>query len=267
MAGALLFGASLTGAVGLTLARYASARARRALMRLLARAPRVAHRVQDGRLATVAVDEVESGDVLLGKEADVVPVDSVVLEGTAIIDASALTGEAQPIERGTGDPVAGGTVHVGAAFRMCAVARASESTYTGIVRLIEAAQQSKTPAVRLADRAAAALPNGCKQGHRWLLLGAGRERRDGPCPQAAAASAGVRGRRMRLVAFVPCILAHMWGTLLGKVRLQPRQRESDRQDRDFPFPQGCDGLLERPGIDPPVVQQGDQGALVGARIG
>ena len=116
-----------------------------------------------------------------------VPVDSVVLEGTAIIDASALTGEAQPIERGTGDPVAGGTVHVGAAFRMCAVARASESTYTGIVRLIEAAQQSKTPAVRLADRAAAALPNGCKQGHRWLLLGAGRERRDGPCPQAAAA--------------------------------------------------------------------------------
>ena len=183
-----------------------------------------------------------------------VPVHGVVLEGTAIIDTSALTGEAQPVARGTGDQVASGTVHVGAAFRMCVVARASESTYTGIVRLIEAAQQSKAPAARLADRAASALPNGYRHGHRWLLLGAGRERRDGPCPpQAAAASAGVRGRRMRLVALVPCILAHMWGTLQGKVRLQPRQRESHRQDRNFPSPQGCGGLLERPGIDPPVV--------------
>jgi hypothetical protein len=112
----------------------------------------------------------------------VVPVHGVVLEGTAIIDTSALTGEAQPVARGTGDQVASGTVHVGAAFRMCVVARASESTYTGIVRLIEAAQQSKAPAARLADRAASALPNGYRHGHRWLLLGAGRERRDGPCP-------------------------------------------------------------------------------------
>jgi E1-E2 ATPase len=79
------------------------------------------------------------------------PVDGVVLEGTAIIDASALTGEARPVERGAGDRVASGTVNVGAAFRMCAVARASESTYTGIVRLVEAAQQSKAPAARLHD--------------------------------------------------------------------------------------------------------------------
>jgi hypothetical protein len=107
--------------------------------------------VQDGRLATVAVDEVEPGDVLLVKEADMMPVDGVVLEGIAIIDASALTGEARPVERGAGNRVASGTVNVGAAFRMCAVARASESTYTGIVRLVEAAQQSKAPAARLHD--------------------------------------------------------------------------------------------------------------------
>jgi cation transport ATPase len=163
MAGALLLGESLAGAVvglmlasGQVLESYASARARRELMSLLARAPRVAHRVQDGRLATVAVDEVAPGDVLLVKEADVLPVDGVVLAGTAIIDASALTGEARPVERGAGDRVASGTVNVGAAFRMCAVAHASESTYTGIVRLVEAAQQSKAPAARLADRYALA---------------------------------------------------------------------------------------------------------------
>jgi hypothetical protein len=103
--GTLLLGEALAGAViGLMLASgqllesYATARARRELMRLLARAPRVAHRWQDSTLTTVAVEAVELGDVLLVKEADVVPVDGVVIAGTAGIDASALTGEARPVE-------------------------------------------------------------------------------------------------------------------------------------------------------------------------
>ena len=110
MAGAFLLGEALAGAgfgpmlaSGQVLERYATARARRELLHLLERAPRVAHRCQDGTLTTVAVEAVEPGDVLLVKEADVVPVYGVVLEETAIIDASALTGEAQPVERGTGD--------------------------------------------------------------------------------------------------------------------------------------------------------------------
>jgi heavy metal translocating P-type ATPase len=163
MAGALLLGEALAGAViglmiasGQVLESYATARARRELLRLLERAPRVAHRWQDGALTTIAVEDVEPGDVLLVKEADVVPVDGVVLEGTASIDASALTGEARPVERRTGDRLDSGTVNVGVAFRMRAAARASESTYTGIIRLVEAAQQSKAPAARLADRYAAA---------------------------------------------------------------------------------------------------------------
>jgi heavy metal translocating P-type ATPase len=163
MAGALWLGESLAGAViglmlasGQVLESYASARARRELMSLLARAPRVAHRVQDSALVTIAVDEVAPGDVLLVKEADVLPVDGVVLAGAASIDASALTGEARPVERRAGDRIDSGTVNVGAAFRMRATARASESTYTGIVRLVEAAQQSKAPAARLADRYALA---------------------------------------------------------------------------------------------------------------
>ena len=122
---------------------------------------------------TVAVDEVEPGDVLLVKEADVLPVDGVVLEGTAIIDASTLTGEARPVERSAGDRVDSGTVNVGAAFRMRATARASESTYTGIVRLVEAAQQSKAPAARLADRYALAfIPlTILVAGAAWVLSG------------------------------------------------------------------------------------------------
>jgi P-type E1-E2 ATPase len=67
---------------------------------------RKTHRWQDGALTTlttVAVEDVEPGDVLLVKEADVLPVDGVVLAGTAILDAAALTGEARPVERRTGD--------------------------------------------------------------------------------------------------------------------------------------------------------------------
>jgi heavy metal translocating P-type ATPase len=163
MAGTLLLGEALAGAViglmlasGQVLESSAAARARRELRRLLERAPRVAHRWQDGALTTITVEAVAPGDVLLVKEADMVPVDGVVLDGTASIDASALTGEARPVERRLGDRLESGTVNVGAAFRMRATARASESTYTGIVRLVEAAQQSKAPATRLADRYAAA---------------------------------------------------------------------------------------------------------------
>jgi len=93
MAGALLLGEALAGAViglmlasGQVLERYATARASRELMSLLARAPCVAHRWQDSVLTTVAVDDVAPGDVLLVKEADVVPVDGVVLEGTASVE-------------------------------------------------------------------------------------------------------------------------------------------------------------------------------------
>ena len=100
MVGALLLGEALAGAViGLMLAsgqvreRSATAHARRELLHLLERAPRVAQRWQDGTLTTVAVEAVEPGDVPLVKEADVVPVDRVVLAGTARIDASTLTGK------------------------------------------------------------------------------------------------------------------------------------------------------------------------------
>jgi cation transport ATPase len=187
MAGALLLGEALAGAViglmlasGQVLESYATARASRELMSLLARAPRVAHRWQDSALTTVAVDDVEPGDVLLVKEADVVPVDGVVLEGTASIDASALTGEARPVERCAGDRLESGTVNVGTAFRMRAAARASESTYTGIVRLVEAAQQSKAPAARLADRYAAVFVPLTIPGRGCGLDAVGRAG-EGPC--------------------------------------------------------------------------------------
>jgi heavy metal translocating P-type ATPase len=161
MAGALAIGEYLAGAVvalmlagGQALEGFAGARARAELSALLARVPHTANRYQEGRLVPVPVAEVGAGDRLLVKPGEIVPVDGVV-SGTgaaAVLDESALTGEARPVERREGDPVKSGTVNAGGPFDLLAVATAAASTYAAIVRLVEEAQASKAPFVRLADR-------------------------------------------------------------------------------------------------------------------
>jgi heavy metal translocating P-type ATPase len=161
MAGALAIGEYLAGAVvalmlagGLALEGFASARARAELTALLSRVPRTAHRYQDGGLVSLPVEEVRAGDRLLVKPAEIVPVDGTVAGSgaVAVLDESALTGEARPVEHLEGDPVKSGTVNASGPFELRAAATAAASTYAAIVRLVAAAQASKAPFVRLADR-------------------------------------------------------------------------------------------------------------------
>jgi heavy metal translocating P-type ATPase len=95
---------------------------------------------------------VEPGDRLLVRQGDVVPVDGDVATGLAVVDQSALTGEPMPIQQPVGGDVMSGSTNVGDAFELVATRRAAESTYAGIVRLVEAAQASRAPMARLADR-------------------------------------------------------------------------------------------------------------------
>jgi heavy metal translocating P-type ATPase len=165
MAGALAVGEFLAGAVvalmlagGQALEGFAAARASGELWALLGRVPRTAHRYQDGGLVRLPIAEVRAGDRLLVKPGEVVPVDGVVAGGlAAVLDESALTGESRPVERREGEPVESGTVNAGGPFDLRAVATAAASTYAGIVRLVAAAQASKAPFVRLADRYALVL--------------------------------------------------------------------------------------------------------------
>ena len=138
-------------ASGQTLEDYADRRAHRELSDLLARAPRQVHRYEDGELQTREIDEVMLGDRLFVKSGEVVPVDGV-LEGDAVLDESALSGESRPVERPRGDLVRSGALNAGQAFDLHATATAADSTYAGIVRLVEAAEAERAPAVRLADR-------------------------------------------------------------------------------------------------------------------
>jgi len=159
MAGSLVLGQFLAGAVigvmlagGEALERYAGGRARRELAALLARAPQVVHRYEDGALVARSIASVGPGDLLLVKPGEVVPVDGKVISDIAVLDESALTGESMPVERLAGEAVRSGALNAGPPFDLRAVTTADQSTYAGIVRLVREAQASKAPFVRLADR-------------------------------------------------------------------------------------------------------------------
>ena len=151
LAGAVI---ALMLATGHALESYADRRAHAELSALLSRAPRVVTRYEHDGLVILPIEEVRPGDRLLVKTGEVVPVDGVLM-GDAVLDESALTGESRPVDRPHNDLVRSGAVNAGRGFDLRATASAADSTYAGIVRLVQAAQEEKAPAVRLADRYAA----------------------------------------------------------------------------------------------------------------
>ena len=180
MTGALLFGEHLAAVVvalmyagGQYLETFAERRAEREMTALLGRVPRMAMRYRDGRLEEVGLETVAPEDRLLVRQGDVVPVDGVVARGTAVLDQAALTGEALPVRKAPGEPVMSGVTNAGDAFDLTATHRAAESTYAGIIRMIEAAQASKAPMARLADRFAMAFLalTVALAGGAWLFTG------------------------------------------------------------------------------------------------
>ena len=162
LAGAIVVNEPFAGAMitvmlasGQLLEARAAARARRELSLLVERAPRTARRLGEGGVVEIPVDQVVVGDLLLVGTGQIVPVDGR-LRATAVLDESALTGEALPVERLAGEDVRSGVVNAGQPINLVATALAAESTYAGVVRLVEQAQASSAPFVRAADRFAIA---------------------------------------------------------------------------------------------------------------
>jgi heavy metal translocating P-type ATPase len=159
MSAALAFGETLAAAVvavmysgGTFLESFAEGRARREMHDLLSRVPRSATRHVNGGLEEVPLDDIVPGDRLLIRQGDVVPVDGTVLSASAFVDTSALTGESLPVRLAQGGEAMSGSTNAGEAFDLLASRPAADSTYAGIVRLVEEAQRSKAPMSRLADR-------------------------------------------------------------------------------------------------------------------
>src|SRR5216684_1941795 len=139
-------------ASGRALEAWAAGRARADLRALLQRAPTTARRYHGRALQTVQLEAVLPGDLLLVAAGELVPVDGTVAGTPASLDESALTGEPLPIERHVGELIRSGVVNAGGPFDLRATARAADSTYAGIVRLVSEAEESQAPFVRLADR-------------------------------------------------------------------------------------------------------------------
>lgn len=141
-------------ATGRLLEARAQARARRELSLLVERAPRTARRRVEGGVESVPVEALAVGDRLVVGTGEVLAVDGRLLSA-GILDESALTGESLPVERLVGDDVRSGVVNAGAPIDLLATAAAADSTYAGVVRLVEQAQAASAPFVRTADRFAA----------------------------------------------------------------------------------------------------------------
>lgn len=157
----LFLGEYLAGAIivvmqttGEGLERRAFRRATSALDTLIARAPRFAHRMEDGRLVDVSAGSVNAGDRLVIKPGELAPVDALVIAGTSSVDQSALTGEAAVVDLAPGSTIMSGTLNLQGALEVEALSPAAESQYERIVTLVREAQSEKPPMVRLADRAA-----------------------------------------------------------------------------------------------------------------
>lgn len=159
MAGAVALSQPLTGVVialmyagGQSLEAYAAGRAGRAMTALIGRQPRTALREAGGAVHEVPVERLVPGDRILVRVGDVLPVDGRVASGHAVLDQASLTGEAMPVTFEAGATVMSGPLNVGVPFTLVVERCAAESTYAGIVRLVEAARAQKAPMARMADR-------------------------------------------------------------------------------------------------------------------
>ncbi len=138
--------------VGKYLEAKAKGRTSEAISRLVDLAPRKANVIRDGVEVEIDASQLAVGDVVIVREGQTVPTDGVILEGHGSLDQSMLTGESVPVDLSVGDEVVGATINRGGSFTFRATKVGEDTALQKIVRLVEAAANSKAPISRLADR-------------------------------------------------------------------------------------------------------------------
>lgn len=137
---------------GEALEDYAERRAEKELDALLDRAPQKAHVIRGRKMSDIPAKDVEVGDKLLIKAGEIVPVDAVIIEGSANFDESSLTGESLPQLKEVHGQLLSGSVNIDGAVTVRATQTAANSQYEQIIKLVRSAQSSQAPFVRMADR-------------------------------------------------------------------------------------------------------------------
>lgn len=180
-ADALYFEASAVILALVTVGKFMEARVKshtsdaiKALMKLT---PKTALVERHGLQGEIPVEEVVTGDVLIVKSGASVPVDGEIIEGSAALDESALTGESLPVDKTIGDKVIGGTINRSGYFKMEATAIGADTALAKIIALVDEATSSKAPIAKLADKVSgyfvpAVIGIAVLAAAIWLALGA-----------------------------------------------------------------------------------------------
>ena len=140
----------------ITLGKYfegvSKSRTTNAISNLVGLVPKTANLIKDGEEHVVAVDEISTGDILLVRPGEKVPLDGVVIEGRSTIDESMLTGESIPVEKDINSKVVGASINKTGVFKMKVTKVGKDTTLSQIIKLVEDAQNSKAPIAKLADK-------------------------------------------------------------------------------------------------------------------
>lgn len=137
--------------LGRLLESRAKGRTSEAIRRLAGLQAKTARVLRSGAEMDVPVEDVVSGDTVIVRPGEKIPVDGVVLEGASAVDESMLTGESLPVEKATGAEVFGGTINKTGSFKLKATKVGKDSALQQIVKMVRDAQGSKAPIARLAD--------------------------------------------------------------------------------------------------------------------
>lgn len=180
-ADALYFEASAVILALVTVGKFMEARAKShtsdAIKALMNLTPKTALVERHGLQGEIPVEEVVTGDVLIVKSGASVPVDGKIIDGSAALDESALTGESLPVDKTIGDKVIGGTINRSGYFKMEATAIGADTALAKIIALVDEATSSKAPIAKLADKVSgyfvpAVISIAVIAAGIWLALGA-----------------------------------------------------------------------------------------------
>ena len=137
---------------GQTLEDYATGQADKELRSLLSNSPTIANKIVSSELVSVKVEDLNTGDHVLVKPGEQVPVDGKVVSGESSFDQSSLTGESVPVHKNIGDELMSGSINGSVAVEMVVTKKASDSEYQTIVSLVESSQAKPAKFVKMADR-------------------------------------------------------------------------------------------------------------------
>jgi len=164
--------------LGKLLEARAKGRTSEAIKKLIGLQAKTARVVRDGREMDIPIQEVVTGDVVVVRPGEKIPVDGLIIDGRSTIDESMITGESLPVAKKVGDEVIGATINKQGLFKFEATKVGKETALAQIIKLVEQAQGSKAPIQRVVDQVAAyfvpfVIGLAALTFVIWLLAGAG----------------------------------------------------------------------------------------------